>query len=318
MADEETGFFDLKPMKMLTTEQANEDVEFLLESNWMLQQKMDGTRAFIKIKYDEISESWDITWLSSNGSPLKHAAAKLHFYDVERSLIENFHLHGPLTVKKGETPVRRVVLEAVLDAELIIDTGALYVFDLPWLRIDVDGEERLAVTPGTRAETRLEELEETLNIRPNFGTVRSLYRWTGEGKREALQSLIEAGVEGAVFKHPNGPYAVEPKKRTRDQLKFKFVKDADVVVLERDRGGKTSAILGVINNAGVFREVGSCSMIGKPDAQPGDVIEVQYLYWTGAGMIQPRMTRIRHDKDAGECFLDQFPEYSREAVRPQG
>ena len=62
--------------------------------------------------------------------------------------------------------------------------------------------------------------------------------------------------------------------------------------------------------------VGRCSVIGKPHVEPGDVIEVAYLYRAATGgLIQPRMTRIRHDKSPRECGIDQFVSYSREIVR---
>ena len=319
------SFYEIMPMKMETVERGKIPLSDLLESpDWVLQQKMDGTRAFIKIKYDEISESWDFSWLSSNGSPLKHTAATQHIADVEQALIENHHLHDrledpSLTLRK---PMEFVVLEAVLDAELIISTGELYIFDMPWLRSSLDGDEKLLVDPATPAMRRLIHIQDVLHVYPEFGRVRSLKTAKGaEEKQRMLGKLSASGVEGGVFKHVHGAYALDPKKRTKAQLKHKFVKDADVVVLERNRGGTQNAVLGVLapsdaSPLGIaMQEIGSCSMIGKPDAQPGDVIEVEYLYWGGGALVQPRMTRIRHDKTPDECSIAQFPAYSREAVQ---
>lgn len=60
--------------------------------------------------------------------------------------------------------------------------------------------------------------------------------------------------------------------------------------------------------------VGSCSAIGRPHVEVGDVIEVAYLYWTGACAYQPRMVRVRADKEAARCTTGQFLPYSRETI----
>lgn len=321
------SFYEIKPMKMELAERMTRAVggpkwaDLLDSSDWVLQQKMDGTRCFVKIKYDEHQEDWDFTWLSSNGTPLKHTAATQHIPNIEASLIENRHLHDTLDLEDDGGPGEFVVTEAILDAELITSTGELYVFDMPWLRASLDNVEKLLCEPSTPALSRLVRIEDLLHFYPEFGTVRSLPVWRGaEEKQEALDRMFTRGVEGGVFKHVHGDYSLEPKKRSRKQIKHKFVKDADVVVLERNRGGTENAILGVWRNSDAsptglaLREIGSCSMIGKPDAQPGDVITCKYLYWTGEAMIQPRMVQLRHDKVAGECLVNQFPVYSREPL----
>lgn len=93
-------------------------------------------------------------------------------------------------------------------------------------------------------------------------------------------------------------------------------KTADVVVLERNRGAE-NAILGAYDREGNLVEVGACSMIGKPDARPGDVAEVRYLYATPPTMRlygPPNFVRVRDDKRAAECSIDQLVPVSRRAV----
>jgi hypothetical protein len=61
--------------------------------------------------------------------------------------------------------------------------------------------------------------------------------------------------------------------------------------------------------------VGAASLIGKDlTIDVGDVAEIEYLYWTGQAVIQPRITRKRVDKPAADCDMTQFPEYTRQVV----
>ena len=119
-----------------------------------------------------------------------------------------------------------------------------------------------------------------------------------------------------------------PGERVDHSVKLKFVKSADVVVLTVNRPDAKhgSATFGVVSGpwskwehdefiGGVgYRTVGGCSLIGKPEVVPGDVIEVNYLYWTGEALYQPRMMQVRIDKDPAECLVAQFPIYTREVL----
>ena len=64
--------------------------------------------------------------------------------------------------------------------------------------------------------------------------------------------------------------------------------------------------------------VGACSLIGKPQVAPGDVIEARYLYNSGTTqsptMYQPRMTQVRYDKEPLDCTTDQFGSYTRKVL----
>ena len=83
---------------------------------------------------------------------------------------------------------------------------------------------------------------------------------------------IEAlGGEGIVLKLRSGLY--RSGQRSRSQLKIKFRKTVDCVVTDRNRGKNSNALLGLYDGP-LLRHVGRCSMIGKPDALTGDVVEV--------------------------------------------
>ena len=65
--------------------------------------------------------------------------------------------------------------------------------------------------------------------------------------------------------------------------------------------------------------VGNSSLIGKDlSITDGSVVEIEYLYWTGKAVIQPRIIRKREDKPAGQCDLSQFPAYTRELAWRRG
>ena len=76
-----------------------------------------------------------------------------------------------------------------------------------------------------------------------------------------------------------------------------------------------SAGLGFIHPNGDRVTISRASMIGKdPTIQVGDVVEVDYLAWTGASLLQPRIIRKRYDKRAGDCSMDQFAPYTRKVA----
>jgi ATP-dependent DNA ligase len=129
-----------------------------------------------------------------------------------------------------------------------------------------------------------------------------------------------SGVEGAVSKHLDSHYL--PGMRSKQWVKHKLVKAAEAVVMKAERTFKPnstvvhkgSADLGVYRD-GQLVKIGSASLIGKDlTIEPGDVVEFEYLYFTGSAPIQPRITRKRFDKEPEECTFEQFPAYTRREV----
>ena len=140
-----------------------------------------------------------------------------------------------------------------------------------------------------------------------------------------------------MVKDLQAPY--EEGKRVKHSVKVKFVKTADVIVTKvtRDRNeagrevgsfyfgayrechdttyhnpGATESCPTCMGTGWEFKDLGSCSAIGKPETKVGDVIEVAYLYRPDNGaLVQPRMMRVRDDKDPIDCTFDQFPTYSK-------
>jgi len=189
----------------------------------------------------------------------------------------------------------------VLDGELMTATGEYVLFDVPMYPTR-------GITPEcTFAERRrflVNLLDQWKSVKQfdNVRVVRS--ETTYEGKKELFETIYRTAGEGVVAKWIHSPY-VTTGIRSSHWIKFKFYKTADCVVTARNVGG-TNARLALYEN-GELRPVGGCSMIGKPDAQVGDVIEVKFLGATADLILyQPTMLRIRYDKRPEACTIDQL------------
>lgn len=270
------------------------DVEHVtMQLGTVLEQKLDGTRCLT------VLTPGSIRFLAHGGQTLKHSAATKHLPQVRRAL-------EAAATGLGDD------YEAVLDGELLWNgTGRYVLFDLPYLRIG-SVEQVTPATPFIERRGYLDGIGAMLDDGP-VSVIRQAR--TRKEKRALLHDAIEQGAEGLMVKLANSPY--QPGKRVRHSLKVKFVKTADVFVTARNSGAHENARLAAYteNDDGSLRivDVGSCSMIGKPDVPVGTVIEVAYLYWTGTRLYQPRMKRVRSDKTLAECRLDQFEVY-RKAV----
>lgn len=265
------------------------------DDRWVMEQKLDGTRALAVIT------GAGIRWYGAGGARLAHTAATQHLGKFEVVL-------GSIIPDLPETAGD----ELVLDGEIMTGTGEYHIFDIPYLRYR--GEEVVAPSMPysvRRAALEAPEMDNWLADGPIY-IVRSAR--TRAAKAALVEAVRAAGGEGLMAKHVDGTY--RPGVRTDMACKLKFTKTADVVVTEVNRPDARhgSAKLGVYLSPGVLRSVGGCSLIGKPEVAVGDVIEVAYLYWTGTNVYQPRMLRVRTDKSPAECGLDQFPAYSREIV----
>lgn len=129
-----------------------------------------------------------------------------------------------------------------------------------------------------------------------------------ENKETKLEELLEATAEGVVFKRLDAEYI---GKKTNSQLKYKFTKQVDCVILDRGIENKDNFVLGMYNG-NEFIDVGKCSSLtgDGPEADVGSVVQVNILYVTkGNRLYQPVKPMIRFDKDPKECLIDQLDEY---------
>lgn len=257
--------------------------QLLEDDGWVFQQKFDGTRSMIHLSDGLVAQR--------NGKPLKHSAATQWIPSIMKKL-ERLDILGA---------------SMVLDCELIIETGHIYIFDV--------------VDPNNLAEplsSRLDKLEELHDLiiteKLQSGFVSGTHVVDSHYLPERKRAIIEAcrDREGVVAKKLSAPY--HSGVRTPDVLKLKNTHTADLVVLSLSTS-PLSAGLGFINPDGSMVTISRASMIGKdPSIKVGDVVEVDYLAWTGASLLQPRIIKKRYDKDARSCNMAQFAPYSRKVA----
>lgn len=258
---------------------------FVKDPAWSMSQKADGVHCMIELAHGEVGI------YGQTGEKLAHAASAVHFDALRRAF-------GPLA---------REGLEGIFDGELLPGTGTLWLFDVPELG-HLAGHD----TPFGDRRNVLEAVWRMFSGTPGWGTtVRMLPEARTTEEKAALAAAVEAnGGEGVMVKRLDAPY--EPGRRVKHGLKIKYVKTADVIVSARDivgSAGKVSknAELECVDENGQRVTVGRCSMIGKADAQIGDVIEVAFLYATADLVLyQPRMMKMRPDKAPGDCGIGQL------------
>lgn len=283
-------------------------------NDWTAEQKMDGMRCMAR--YDR----GEVVFITRGGRRLVQAAAAQHFAKLEaqmRNLAEAFDF-----------------AELALDGEIMIDDGVLWVFDMPYGYHDNAHDYAMEYLPGDAHALRRHNLAvyfEEMDfdaVMDLFPDIRLLPEVTSPDEILALaEEVLASGAEGLVLKDRRAPYDWSGN-RTRSTLKLKFKRSADVVVTARDTGmaenvkGETvrrqNAHFAAFDAEGNLVPLGSCSMIGKPDARPGDVIEVEYLSWRPGGLlVQPNMVRIRStdEKRAVDCRVDQLVAQTKESLR---
>ncbi len=115
---------------------------------------------------------------------------------------------------------------------------------------------------------------------------------------EFLKQMREANAEGVVFReYPSGK-----------SHKFKFVKQADCIVIDKNVDGKANLELAVWDDKQLV-SVGMVSALtgDGPSATIGNVVTVNYLYSTnGNRLYQPTKPMVRTDKAPEQCTIDQL------------
>ena len=109
-----------------------------------------------------------------------------------------------------------------------------------------------------------------------------------------------------MFKRINAPYLPGRSSSGGDQLKYKFVETASVIITGIN--AKRSAAMGVWDN-GKLVPAGNVTI--PPDQaipMEGDVVEVRFLYAMPASgsLFQPVYLGVRDDIAASECTRDQL------------
>jgi bifunctional non-homologous end joining protein LigD len=220
---------------------------------------------------------------------------------------------GQATTMGGDviTGLEHLPHGTIVDGEVV--AGTYYLFDV--LAIGKEDVSKLGYCD------RWERLDG--DIEPGLtGSIQVLPYASGKDKRKLLESLRESKAEGIVFKNKSAPYTPGRPASGGMQLKHKFVKSADVIVIENagnayrmvvhDARGKQ------VDVGRVFAGTTNASRKELDDLLASGthpVCEVKYLYATDDDQLyQPVFVRIRDDKEDDGCLLSQLTHTNRDVV----
>jgi bifunctional non-homologous end joining protein LigD len=134
-------------------------------------------------------------------------------------------------------------------------------------------------------------------------------------KRTLHDKLRAAGAEGMVFKHRDAPYT---SGRGMTQRKYKFIKSADVIILENAGNAYRMAVWDGRSLFEIGRVFAGTTNASRKDLdarlargeQP--VCEVRYLYATNDHQLfQPVFVSVRDDKQGKSCVRAQLAHAGR-------
>jgi bifunctional non-homologous end joining protein LigD len=143
--------------------------------------------------------------------------------------------------------------------------------------------------------------------------------WTKAEKKALFERLRKAKAEGIVFKRGDAAYKPGRPASGGAQLKYKFVKTADVFLTANAGNayqmavyaGKKVREIGKVF-AGTTNEVRK-ELDRRISEGERPVAEVQYLYATDDdNLFQPVFLQLRDDKEPEECTLEQLVHTNRE------
>lgn len=219
------------------------------------------------------------------------------------------------------TSVHRTILEAlgsipagtVIDGEVVAsDEGPTYwLFDV----LEIAGEDLRGLGYLDRWQRLDAEIEPAIDH-----PIRILDYAQGHAAKRALYDrLLAANAEGIVFKRHDAPYEPGRPSSGGTQLKHKFIKSADVVIVENAGNAYRMAVYA----GDELREIGKvfsgttnesrAELDERLAAGEQPVAEVRYLYATeDEQLFQPVFVRLREDKPAHDCKLDQLEKTRRE------
>ena len=225
-------------------------------------------------------------------------------YDGRRMLLRKEDEQVTAFNKKGQpcglpTPIRDKAASLggnfLMDGEAVGDT--FYAFDLLESHTDLRG---LAY------RLRLSNLE--AKLRNISGAIQLVPSHDGGGLKKTLflEQLRREKAEGIVLKNLNAPYSAGRPNSGGDQLKFKFVASASVLVEKVN--AKRSVRIALYRGEKLVPAGNVTIPPNQPIPKAGDVAEVRYLYAIpeSGALYQPVYLGVRDDVDAAECLADQL------------
>lgn len=255
-----------------------EAARLAIDDAWVAQQKFDGRRILVDINKDHVHIN---NRLGEHSSWTSHILDQLGdwFYSISNKN-----------------------LQVVFDGEWVDDT--YHVFDLK--SCDLHTEEDPYYLRWANLRGFLSAFDRPESIEPVYTA------FAEEDKLELIKQAHNHQAEGIVFRKYRGMYI---PGRADNIKKFKFVRSLDAVVMGHIPGRK-SVKVGLVDTDKVF-EIGHCSTTFLTGVNVGDVVEIQYLYFSKHDrLVQPILQRVREDKDVTECTFDQVDRYqSNEVVK---
>lgn len=217
-------------------------------------------------------------------------------------------IHASIFAALGSVPAGTVI-----DGELVPgDDGPVYwLFDV----LQIAGEDLRALGYLERWQRLDAEIEPTIDH-----PIRILdYAHGHTAKKDLYDRLLAANAEGIVFKHGDAQYQPGRPPSGGKQLKHKFVKSADVVILENAGNAYSMAVY----DGEELRQIGKvfAGTTNESRAELDDrlaagerpVAEVRYLYATDDEQLyQPVFIRLREDKQPMECLRSQLEKTRRD------
>ena len=197
----------------------------------------------------------------------------------------------------GRNQIDAITNEFPTDTDYILDG------ELAWERFYAFDELSQPNDPYKVRLARATALVESWNRRH----IRPVPTWyTTTNKRAAFQAIHDQAIEGVILRRLDAPHT--PGHNAEATVRYKCLQSADVILAGRN-GTKASVCMAVRNGGGEVR-VGSVTVLGRAlwaAIEPGMVAEVRYLYATEYDQLfQPCIVRLRDDKPACDCTLDQL------------
>ena len=129
---------------------------------------------------------------------------------------------------------------------------------------------------------------------------------TTKQKQSLLSNVKKQTGEGVVVKNKTAAYKAGRPNKLGNQLKYKFVESASVIVIEIS-DNKRSVSMSVLDK-GKQVNVGKVTIKANQDIPKiGDILEVQYLYaYKGGSLFQPVCLGVRTDLDINDCVITQL------------
>jgi len=192
---------------------------------------------------------------------------------------------------------------AQYDADLLLDGedmgDVLYAFDI----LELDGEDLRSMS----YRKRLEILKSVGATLPEAIRVVDSYYTTTE-KRDAYEAIMEATLEGVVFKRLDAPWQADRPATGGPALKFKFYDTVTVEVVGQNEG-KRSVAIAVYDNS-VRIPIGNVTIPpNKAVPVAGTFAEVKYLYayaLPGGSLYQPEFLFVRDDVGVEAATVSQL------------